>query len=71
MFCLIYKNNSLLSLEYKKQKLEAEIKVLADQKNLLQQQLVMLQNKSDVKEHAINHLGMTPVTLHHIHTLPA
>ena len=66
----IDKQSRLVKLSYKKQAYEQEIKALKTKKQLLTNQLHVLQNHQKIKTFARDELGMQPLFLKNLKHLP-
>ena len=69
IFAQIYKHSSVIKLSYRKQKNEADKKLLMQKKQDLTQQLYALKDRKAIKRYAANKLNMRKVNLKNIKTL--
>lgn len=66
----IHKQSFLIGLSFEKQRNEKRKQELIEQKNNLTHQLCTLQQRSSIKEYAEKELGMKPIKLNQIKTVP-
>jgi cell division protein FtsL len=65
---LIHKQSLYIGLTFEKQRLEKQKQDLSDQKDRLSQELLALNNKSDIKKYATDQLNMKQLTLSNLIT---
>ena len=71
VFFLIYKNSRIVELSFQKQQQEKVKITLLKEKDRLQQQLCVVQNRTAIQQFAKNELKMEKISAKQIKTLPA
>jgi cell division protein FtsL len=70
VFFLVYKNSHIVELSFQKQQLEKNKALLLKEKDRLQQQLCVVQNKKTIKKFAKKELAMKKINPKQIKSLP-
>lgn len=70
VFFLVYKNSRIVEYSYQKQQYEKNKAALLKEKDRLQQQLCVVQNRSAVKQYAKKELNMEKMSPQQIKSLP-
>ena len=71
IFFLVYKNSVMIKLSFQKQAYEKQISMLLKNKDSLQAQLYVLQNRDAVQEFVTRELHMEKINRKQIKPLPA
>lgn len=70
VFFLIYKNSRIVELSFQKQHYEKKKEILLKEKDRLQQQLCIIQNKTTIQHFVKNELNMEKITTKQLTSLP-
>lgn len=70
VFFLVYKNSRIVELSFLKQNYEKTKAALLKEKDRLQQQLCVIQNRASIQQFAKNELTMEKINIKQIKSLP-